>query len=130
MTGVFVTRALPPPGLEMLKEHYEVEVNPYDRVLYKEEIMAGVKDKDALLCLLTDTIDRDIIEAGENLKIISERERIRPEESEVYELICNNGKAKELCGWEPKIGLQDGLKKTIAWLEKNIEGIKRGIYNI
>jgi glyoxylate reductase len=71
MPSVFVTRALPPPGLEMLKEHYEVEVNPYDRVLYKEEIVAGVKDKDALLCLLTDTIDRDIIEAGENLKIIS-----------------------------------------------------------
>lgn len=55
----------------MLKEHYEVEVNPYDRVLYKEEIVNGVKDKDALLCLLTDTIDRDIIEAGETLKIIS-----------------------------------------------------------
>jgi glyoxylate reductase len=71
MSGVFVTRALPPPGLEMLREHYEVEVNPYDRVLYKEEIVAGVKDKDALLCLLTDTIDRDIIEVGENLKIIS-----------------------------------------------------------
>ena len=71
MSGVLVTRALPPPGLQMLKEQYEVEVNPYDRVLYKEEIVDGVKDKDALLCLLTDTIDRDIIEVGENLKIIS-----------------------------------------------------------
>lgn len=71
MPSVFVTRALPPPGLDMLREHYEVEVNPYDRVLYKEEIIAGVNDRDALLCLLTDKIDRDIIEAGENLKIIS-----------------------------------------------------------
>ncbi len=71
MSNVFVTRALPPPGLPMLEEKYEVEVNPYDRVLYKEEIISGVKDKDALLCLLTDTIDRDIIDAGENLKVIS-----------------------------------------------------------
>jgi glyoxylate reductase len=55
----------------MLEEKFDVEVNPYDRVLYKEEIVDGVKDKDALLCLLTDAIDRDIIEAGENLKIIS-----------------------------------------------------------
>lgn len=71
MTSVFVTRRLPEPGIKMLEDRYEVEVNPYDRVLSKDEILTGVKDKDALLCLLTDTIDRDIIDAGSNLKIIS-----------------------------------------------------------
>jgi glyoxylate reductase len=55
----------------MLKERYEVKVNPYDRVLEKGEIISGVKDKDALVCLLTDTIDKDIIDSGVNLKIIS-----------------------------------------------------------
>jgi glyoxylate reductase len=55
----------------MLRERYEVEVNPHDRVLDKEEIISGVKNKDALVCLLTDTIDKDIIDSGENLKIIS-----------------------------------------------------------
>ncbi|UCE37539.1 MAG: D-glycerate dehydrogenase [Thermoplasmata archaeon] len=71
MKQVFITRALPEPGIRMLKEKYEVEVNPHDRVLTKEEIASGVKDVDALVCLLTDTIDKDIIEAGSNLKIIS-----------------------------------------------------------
>jgi glyoxylate reductase len=71
MTKVFVTRALPPPGLDMLKEKYEVTVNPHDRVLTKEEITSGVVDAQALVCLLTDAIDRDIIDAGKNLKIIS-----------------------------------------------------------
>jgi glyoxylate reductase len=71
MTKVFVTRALPPPGLKMLRDRYDVEVNPHDRVLTKEEILRGVSDAKALVCLLTDTIDRDIIDTGKNLRIIS-----------------------------------------------------------
>jgi glyoxylate reductase len=55
----------------MLKERYDVEVNPHDRVPTKEEIISAVKDKDALLCLLTDPIDKDVIDAGPDLKIIS-----------------------------------------------------------
>ncbi|UCG70200.1 MAG: D-glycerate dehydrogenase [Thermoplasmata archaeon] len=71
MVRIYVTRSLPSPGIEMLKERYEVEVNPHDRVPTKEEIVTAVKDKDALLCLLTDPIDREVIDAGSNLKIIS-----------------------------------------------------------
>jgi len=29
-------------------------------------------------------------------------------------------KAKEMLGWGPKVGLEDGLKKTIAWFKKQI----------
>jgi glyoxylate reductase len=71
MKKVYVTRSLPPPGMNMLKKRYEIEVNPHDRVATKEDIINGVKNKDALLCLLTDTIDKDIIDAGNNLRIIS-----------------------------------------------------------
>lgn len=71
MARVFITRSLPSPGIKMLEDRYEVEVNPDDRVLSKEEIITRVKDKDALLCLLTDAIDKDIIDAGKHLKIIS-----------------------------------------------------------
>lgn len=71
MWKVFVTRRIPEPGLEMLREHCEVEVNPEDRVLTKEEIIEGVKGKDALLCLLTDEIDGEIMDANPDLKVIS-----------------------------------------------------------
>ena len=71
MWKVFVTRRIPEPGLEMLREKCEVEVNPEDRVLTKEEIIEGVKGKDALLCLLTDDIDEEIMDANPNLKVIS-----------------------------------------------------------
>ncbi len=68
---VFVTRRIPEKGLRMLEERYDVEVNPHDRVLTKEEMIEGVRDADALLCLLTDAIDREVIDAGRKLKVIS-----------------------------------------------------------
>ena len=45
--------------------------------------------------------------------------RIRPEKSEVFKLICNYDKAKELLGWEPKFNLTNGLNETISWFKGN-----------
>jgi lactate dehydrogenase-like 2-hydroxyacid dehydrogenase len=68
---VFVTRKIPEPGLEILRKEFEMEVNPYDRVLLKEEIIKGLKGKDGLLCLLTDPIDADVINSEPKLKMIA-----------------------------------------------------------
>ena len=35
---IFVTRKIPEAGLDILKKHHEIELNPDDRVLTKEEI--------------------------------------------------------------------------------------------
>ncbi|MGE5509349.1 MAG: 2-hydroxyacid dehydrogenase [Chitinophagales bacterium] len=61
---VFVTREIPAPGLDMLRAECEVDLNPHDRVLTREELLAGVRGKDGLLCLLTDTIDGEVMDAG------------------------------------------------------------------
>lgn len=68
---VFVTRSIPKKGLDLLKKYHDVEVNPHNRVLSKQEIIDGVKGKDGLLCLLTDAIDKDIIDAEPGLKMIA-----------------------------------------------------------
>lgn len=68
---VFVTRKIPEIGLNKVKENFKTDINPHSRRLKKEEIIERVKGKDALLCLLTDEIDEEIIEAGEDLKVIS-----------------------------------------------------------
>lgn len=68
---VFVTRKIPEPGIEILRKEFEIEVNPYDRVLPKEKIIKGLKGKDGLLCLLTDSIDADVINSEPKLKMIS-----------------------------------------------------------
>lgn len=68
---VYVTRQIPEPGLELLRTECDVEVNPEDRVLTKDEIIEAVKEKDALLCLLTDAIDAEVLDAGQKLRVIA-----------------------------------------------------------
>jgi glyoxylate reductase len=68
---IFVTRAIPKKGLDLLEQYHEIEVNPHNRVLTKEEIIEGMKGKNGLLCLLTDTIDKEIIESEPKLKMIA-----------------------------------------------------------
>lgn len=68
---IFVTRKIPQPGLDLLQKKFDITVNSYNRVLTKEEIIKAVKGKDGLLCLLTDTIDRDVITAEPQLKMIA-----------------------------------------------------------
>jgi len=68
---VYVSRPIPEPGLELLRASCDVEVKPTDEMVQREELLEKVKGRDALLCLLTETIDKEIIEAGSDLKIIS-----------------------------------------------------------
>ncbi len=68
---VYVSRPIPEPGLELLRASCDVEVKPTDEIGPREELLEKVKGRDALLCLLTETIDKEIIEAGSDLKIIA-----------------------------------------------------------
>lgn len=67
---------------------------------------------------------------GKKVKITFDKSRVRPEKSEVRRLIADNSKARKLVGWIPKITIDEGLKKTIEWIEKNIKLYKTDIYNI
>ena len=62
------------------------------------------------------------------MPIVSEKERMRPETSEVFELVCDNRKAAALMGWSPKVSLRDGLRKTIDFVERHLDLFKPEIY--
>jgi glyoxylate reductase len=68
---IYVTRRLPEPALDRIREVFAMEINPDDRVLTKAEIIENTRGQDALLCLLTDTIDADIMDAEKNLRVLS-----------------------------------------------------------
>lgn len=53
-----------------------------------------------------------------DLPIIEDKKRLRPEQSEVERLRASNARAKELLGWEPNVSLDEGLRKTIRWIEE------------
>jgi len=74
MASVFVTRKIPTVGVDLLKKAgHEVDVSEKDGVLTKEELVAelGKKEYEAVLCLLTDTIDGEVLDAAPHAKIFA-----------------------------------------------------------
>ena len=69
---VYVTRIIPEPGLEILKKYVDIELHESKEwPPSREELLEKIKDKDGLLCLLTDKIDAEVMDAAPNLKVIS-----------------------------------------------------------
>jgi len=71
MAKIYLTRRIPDEGIKILEEKHELEIYEGDAPPPKEEIIAKVKDKEGLLCLLTDPIDTDVLDAAPNLRAIS-----------------------------------------------------------
>lgn len=65
-----------------------------------------------------------------NAKIVCDEERLRPEKSEVNRLLGANKKICTLTDWRPQYDLEQGIKETIQWMEKNLNKYKADIYNI
>ncbi|PKO04169.1 MAG: NAD-dependent dehydratase [Chloroflexi bacterium HGW-Chloroflexi-3] len=63
-----------------------------------------------------------------NLPIIQDKERLRPEKSEVLRLLSDNTKARQTLGWTPTINLEEGLTRTIAWISDHLDRYRIGIY--
>ena len=77
------------------------------------------------LNLIKELIDSDV-------KFITDKQRIRPEKSEVFRLWCDNSKIKKLTGFKPQVDIKEGLQKTIDWITQpnNLKKYKSEIYNV
>ena len=70
------------------------------------------------------------------IEIISEKERFRPEKSEVNRLWADNTRIKKLTAWRPEYsgikGFKKGLERCIKWYSNpdNLAMFKTDIYNI
>lgn len=68
---VLVTSDIPIEGIELLQSHFDVQVYKSNCGMKKEELIENIKDKQAIICLLSDIIDKEVMDAASNLKIIS-----------------------------------------------------------
>ncbi len=73
MPRIFVTRPFADSGIKLLKaKKYQVSVFEKDEVIGRKELLQRVKGVDALLSLLTDKVDAEVMDtAGSQLKIIA-----------------------------------------------------------
>ena len=70
---IFITRIIPDRGLALVKEHFSTcDIWSADMPPAREELLQRVRGVDGLLCLLTEKIDGDLMDAaGPQLKVIS-----------------------------------------------------------
>lgn len=67
---VFVTRRVPISGINLLKERCELSQWDREEQIPRDELLRGVQGVDALFCLLTDKIDKEVLDkAGLYLEI-------------------------------------------------------------
>ncbi|XP_041641557.1 glyoxylate reductase/hydroxypyruvate reductase b [Cheilinus undulatus] len=75
MQRVYVTRQIPPDGLKILRESGQVQFELWDSddtPVPRQELLQKVKGVDGLLCVLTEKIDAELLDAaGPNLKVLS-----------------------------------------------------------
>ena len=67
-----------------------------------------------------------------DVEFITDKQRLRPEKSEVFRLCCDNTKIHELTGFLPEYSLKKGLKEAIDWFTSsdNLSHYKIDIYNV
>ncbi len=69
---VIVTRRLLPSVETRMSELYDVQLNPQDRILSRDELIEAMRDCDVLVPTVTDRIDGEMIEAaGDRLGLIA-----------------------------------------------------------
>jgi len=71
MPAILVTRKLPSSVLGKLHAVADVDLYSGDAAIAPAELRARVADKDALVCLLTDAVDRSALDAAPKLKIVA-----------------------------------------------------------
>ncbi|MFB3788242.1 MAG: GDP-mannose 4,6-dehydratase [bacterium] len=68
--------------------------------------------------------------AGIHKDIVCEEQRVRPEKSEVMQLLSDNRKARELLRWRPRVELDEGLRNVIEFIREHGDFYKSEHYTV
>jgi nucleoside-diphosphate-sugar epimerase len=67
---------------------------------------------------------------GYQVPIELDAERVRPSGSEVQRLCSDNTRARQWLEWEPRVSLDEGLARTVAWVTDNLGSSDRERYTV
>lgn len=72
----------------------------------------------------------EIVGAPSRLEVEIDNLRLRPNNSEVERLCCDNTRITQCTDWRPAHTLNMGITETIEWMREHIDAYKPEIYNI
>lgn len=69
---------------------------------------------------------------GSDIDFVTDKNRLRPDSSEVMRLVCNNSKILRTTSYQPQVGIREGLQRTINWLTEpqNLKRYRADHYQI
>jgi NAD dependent epimerase/dehydratase len=90
-------------------------------------LMNLARDEETTIGALAEKI---VAIVGRPVRIETEAARRRPEASEVQRLRGDSSLARELLGWAPAVSLDEGLRRTIAWVRENLGAYAGDSYQV
>jgi len=72
LANVLLTRKIPSSVLTLLQTHHTVDLYTGDVAIPRDELLRRVVDKDAVICMLSDRIDGELMDAAPGLKIVAD----------------------------------------------------------
>jgi NAD dependent epimerase/dehydratase len=75
-------------------------------------------------------IERIVAITGRKVPVVETDARKRPETSEVFKLLGSAAKAHERAGWRPRVSLDEGLARAVAWFREHTDTARTGEYRV
>ncbi len=69
---ILVTGHLPQDIMTGLATKYEADINIEDKPFARQKLLDGIKDKEGLLSMITDTVDEEVLDGADHLKMIAQ----------------------------------------------------------
>ena len=69
--AILISRVLPDEAIALARQGAAVDLHAGEAPLPKPELIARLKDKDGLVCLITDRIDAEVLAAAPRLKVVA-----------------------------------------------------------
>lgn len=54
------------------------------------------------------------------VEVVEDAVRLRPANSEVFELVADTTRARERCGWQPRVSLREGIARVVDYVRANL----------
>ena len=68
---IYITLKIPLPAIDLISKSCDVIIHEGEESPTREEILNNIADKDGILCVIRDRMDKEAIDRGRNLKVIS-----------------------------------------------------------